>query len=104
LERPKRILIVCGTAIATSTVVAYKVGEILKKHGIKAEIKKELTSAAKVASRDADLIISTTQVPDVKVPVISGIPFITGMGIDKLEKEIIEKLQSIDNKNLKKEA
>jgi PTS system galactitol-specific IIB component len=104
LERPKRILIVCGTAIATSTVVAQKVEEILKKHHIKAEIKKQLTSAAKVASRDADLIISTTQVPDVSVPVISGIPFITGMGIDKLEKEIVEKLQSIDNKNLKKEA
>jgi PTS system galactitol-specific IIB component len=104
LERPKRILIVCGTAIATSTVVAHKVEELLKKHGIKAEIKKQLTSAAKQASRDADLIISTTQVPDVAIPVISGIPFITGMGVDKLEKEIIEKLQAIGQTNSKKEA
>jgi len=104
LERPKRILIVCGTAIATSTVVAHKVEELLKKHGIKAEIKKQLTSAAKQASRDADLIISTTQVPDVTVPVISGIPFITGMGVDKLEKQIIETLRSMDQTNLNKEA
>ena len=94
MNRPKRILIVCGTAIATSTVVAYKVGEILKKHGIKAELSRALTAAAKTASQNADLIIATTQVPDVNVPVISGIPFITGIGIDKVEKEIIEKLTS----------
>jgi PTS system galactitol-specific IIB component len=93
LTRKKRVLIVCGTAIATSTVVAYKVGEILKKHGIEADIRRALTSEAKTASRDADLIVATTQVPTVNVPVISGIPFITGIGMDKLEKEIVEKLQ-----------
>ena len=93
MTRPKRILIVCGTAIATSTVVAYKVGELLKKHGIKADVSRALTAAAKTASKNADLIIATTQVPTVDVPVLSGIPYITGIGIDKLEKEIIEKLK-----------
>ena len=68
-------------------------GEILKKHGIKADIRRALTSEAKTASRDADLIVATTQVQDVSVPVISGIPFLTGIGIDKIEKEIVEKLQ-----------
>jgi PTS system galactitol-specific IIB component len=87
------VLIVCGTAIATSTVVAIKVAEMLKKHGIQADIRRAMTSEAKTASREADLIIATTQVPDVSVPVISGIPFITGIGIDKIEKEIVEKLQ-----------
>lgn len=52
-----------------------------------------MTSEAKTASRDADLIISTTQVPDVKIPVLSGIPFITNVGADKLEQEIIAILQ-----------
>jgi len=93
LTRNKRVLIVCGTAIATSTVVAMKVGEILKKHGIQADIRRALTSEAKTASREVDLIVATTQVPDVGVPVISGIPFITGIGIDKVEKEIVEKLR-----------
>ena len=92
MTRPKRILIVCGTAIATSTVVAYKVGELLKKHGIKADLSRALTAAAKTASKNADLIIATTQVPSVNVPVLSGIPYITGIGVDKLEKDIIEKL------------
>lgn len=89
----KRILVVCGTAIATSTVVAIKLEEMLKKHGIQAEIRRAMTTEARTASREADLIVATTQVVDVSVPVISGIPFITGIGIDKLEKEIVEKLQ-----------
>lgn len=44
MTRKKRILIVCGTAIATSTVVAYKVEEFLKKHGIAADIRRAMTS------------------------------------------------------------
>ena len=92
--RKKRILIVCGTAIATSTVVAYKVEEFLKKRGIQAEIRRAMTSEAIAASKDVDLIIATTQVPDVKVPVISGIPYITGIGIANTEQEILKVLQS----------
>jgi PTS system galactitol-specific IIB component len=93
LTKKKRILVVCGTAIATSTVVAIKLEEMLKKHGIQAEIRRAMTTEARTASREADLIVATTQVVDVSVPVISGIPFITGIGLDKLEKEIVEKLQ-----------
>lgn len=48
-----------------------------------------MTSEAKTASRDADLIIATTQVQDVKIPVLNGIPFITNVGAEKLEQEII---------------
>lgn len=96
MGRVKRILIVCGTAIATSTLVATKVSDILKKHGIQAELRRAMTSEAKTASQDADLIVATTQVPDVGVPVISGIPFITGIGVDKVEQQIIETLRKIN--------
>ena len=87
--RKKRVLIVCGTAIATSTMVAYKVEEFLKKKGIPAEIRRAMTSESKTASKDVDLIISTTQVPGVDVPVLSGIPYITGVGVANLEQEIL---------------
>jgi PTS system galactitol-specific IIB component len=89
LIRKKRVLIVCGTAIATSTMVAYKVEEFLKKKGIPAEIRRAMTSESKTASKDVDLIISTTQVPGVDVPVLSGIPYITGVGVANLEQEIL---------------
>lgn len=89
----KRILIVCGTAIATSTVVAVKTEELLKREGIQAEIRRCMTSEAKTASKGVSLIISTTQVPDVDVPVLSGIPYITGIGVAKLEQDILQALK-----------
>lgn len=88
--RKKKILIVCGTAIATSTVVAHKVEAFLKKNGIPAEIRRAMTSEARTASRDVDLIIATTQVPGVTVPVLSGIPYITGMKTAELEEQILQ--------------
>ncbi len=91
--RPKRILIVCGTAIATSTMVAMKIEDLLRKNGVKAEIRRALTSEARTASMDVDLIVATTQVQDVSVPVISGIPFITGIGVDKVEEDILKRLR-----------
>lgn len=94
MTRRKRVLIVCGTAIATSTVVAMKVDELLKKHGISADIRRCMTSEAPTASKDVDLIVATTQVPQVAVPVISGIPFITGIGMDKVEQAILESLRT----------
>ncbi len=95
MTRKRKILIVCGTAIATSTVVALKVEELLKREGIAAELKRCMTSEAKSASKGVDLIISTTQVPDVDVTVLSGIPYITGINISKLEQEILEILKQL---------
>lgn len=89
MEKRKRILIVCGTGIATSTMVHSKLEALLKKNGIQADIRRAMTSEARNASRDVDLIIATTQVPDVKVPVLNGVPYITGIGIQKLEEEIL---------------
>lgn len=75
-------------------MVAMKVREFLEKHNIKAEVKQCMTSEAKTASRDADLIVATTQIVDVDIPVIDGIPIITGIGMDKVEDAIIDALRN----------
>ena len=92
MDRVKRILIVCGTGVATSTVVADKVGQLLRRTGIQAEIRRAITAQAGTASKDADLIIATTQVQDVSIPVVSGLPYITNVGVPKMEDEIISLL------------
>jgi PTS system galactitol-specific IIB component len=93
LIQRKKILIVCGTAIATSTVVAVKTEELLKREGIQADIRRCMTSESKTASKGVHLIIATTQVPDVDVPVLSGIPYLTGIGVAKLEQDILQALK-----------
>ena len=92
--RKKRVLIVCGSGIATSTMVAMKVEELLREHGIDAETRRCMTSEAKTAAKDADLIVATSQIVGVAIPVVNGIPFISGLGMDKVKQEIVDLLRS----------
>lgn len=92
VRRKKRILVVCGTSIATSTIVATKIEEIMKSHGIVAEIRRARTTEAQQASKDVDLVVSTTPLHGLDVPVLSGIPYLTGVGSEELTRQIIEML------------
>jgi PTS system galactitol-specific IIB component len=90
----KRILVACGTAIATSTVVANKIKELLAKKGI-TEVTIEQCKAAEAPSKAAnfDLIVTTTPVEDTgNTPVIRTVSFLSGVGVDKDIALIMEKL------------
>lgn len=90
----KRVAIVCGTGIATSTIVAEKVKKGLQKRGITADIFQckiiELASHA----ANIDLVVSTTFVNNkLSVPVISAINLITGIGEEEVLDQIAEHLR-----------
>ncbi len=90
---PKRILVACGTAIATSTVVANAIEESLKARGI--DVITRQCKAAEVAglAKDYDLIVTTTPVPtDHGVPVIQTLAFLTGIGKEDAIEQIIKAL------------
>lgn len=91
----KRVLIACGTAIATSTMVAYKVEELGKEIGVpvRAIQCKAAEIRSKVDSVKPVLIVATTQVPDLGIPVFNGVPFISGLGMDKLKADIAKVLK-----------
>lgn len=90
----KKILIVCGTGVATSTVVVTKVREYLASRGIAANIAQGKVMDLASGNVDADLVVATTEVPSsVTVPTVRAISLITGMGQDATLKEIEEKLQ-----------
>ncbi|MCR2045147.1 PTS sugar transporter subunit IIB [Anaerosalibacter massiliensis] len=89
----KKILVACGSGIATSTVVANKVKELLNSKGVDAHIQQ--CKAAEVPSLidGFDLLVTTTPIGDVgNVPVVRTISFISGIGIEKDIELIIEKL------------
>lgn len=90
----KKILVVCGTGVATSTVVVTKVREYLASRGIAANIAQGKVMDLASGNVDADLVVATTEVPSsVTVPTVRAISLITGMGQDATLKEIEEKLQ-----------
>lgn len=91
----KKLLIMCGTGIATSTVVVGKVKEWLKDKNLDSKVKVYQGKVAEEINRidDYDIVISTTLVPDkYKEKVINGLCLLTGIGKNemflRLENEI----------------
>jgi PTS system galactitol-specific IIB component len=93
--RARRVLIVCGTGIATSTVVAQKVKEYCEAQGIEVVVDQGKVMDILRGADDYDLVVSTTQVPSsVSVPSVNGLPFLTGVGVDQTLEEIKQMLRA----------
>jgi galactitol PTS system EIIB component len=78
----KRGLIVCGTGIATSTIVIEKLKRWLQTEGLKDQIElhQGKISESLTKQQDYDFIVSTTIVPDEMIDtVINGVPLLTGI-------------------------
>ena len=91
----KKLLIMCGTGVATSTVVTNKVKEWLKKENMDKEVKIIQSKVSDEVGRldEYDVVLSTTTVPErVKDKVIHGVPLLTGVNVDEMYKEIKDKL------------
>ena len=86
----KKILVACGTAIATSTVVARKIEEELAKRDISVQTTQCKASEVRSKLDGHDLVVTTTFVSDTgDVPVIQTVSFLTGLGIDADIEKII---------------
>ena len=85
----KRVLIVCGTGVATSTVVADKVRRHLESVGIPATVEQTKVTELHRGAAGYDVVVSTTQISnDLGVPVVKGLPFLTGVGVDAALAEV----------------
>ncbi len=88
----KRVLVACGTSIATATHAANAVLDIAKEAGIKVDVAqcKAAEIKFKMQTFPPDVVIAMTPVPDdLGVPVFSGVPFLSGVGLDQLKTDIL---------------
>lgn len=86
----KKIIVACGGAVATSTIASNHVMELCKKNGIDVEICQIRISEIE-SNLPADLIIPTSKVKkDYGVPLITGMPFVSGVGVEKTEQDILD--------------
>ena len=89
---PKRVLVSCGTAIATSTVVAKGIEEAMAERGIKVITRQCRAAEIRPLASDSDLIVTTTPLPeDLGVPVIQTLAFLTGIG----KEEVLDQIEEI---------
>lgn len=87
-----KIVVACGTAIATSTLVAIKLKELLGDRGINVHTTQCRVTEVPTYAAGADLVVSTAQIPfDIDIPIINGIPFLTGIGV----KEVIDNIENL---------
>lgn len=90
----KRVVVACGSGVATSQTVASKVNSMLEDAGINCTVEA-------VDIKSLDSIISTvdvyvTIVPGSRaydVPTVNGIAFLTGIGIDEEFEKLKEYLK-----------
>lgn len=91
----KRILLCCGSGIATSTAAASRLKTKLEDRGFGGQFETTQCKVNEVASKiaDYDIVVSTAVLTgEYSKPVVQGITFLTGMGVDKTVDEIISKL------------
>lgn len=92
----KKILVACGTAIATSTVVAKKIEKVCKENGVDCmTVQCKATEAvSKARTLKPDVIVGTCQIPgDPGVPVVNGRSFLTGISLQDTIDELLKILK-----------
>lgn len=88
----KKIVVACGSGIATSQTVASKINSMLEDDGMKANVESVDIKALENIINSVDIYV--TIVPGSETygkPTINGIKFLTGMGIEE-EYEKLKKL------------
>jgi PTS system galactitol-specific IIB component len=95
-----RILTICGSGIATSTVAAEKCRKMLSQRGLDVDVLEcnATDIAAKLATFRPHIVVPTTTISDSMMGGVKrfpGLPFITGIGTDKVVDDIAAYLKSI---------
>lgn len=94
-EGKKRILVACGTGGVTSKNIAMRIEKYLKEQNIPCTVGtcKVIEVRSMAESLHPDLFVSATQLPDTGIPTVKATAILTGVGVDKVYKEILEKLK-----------
>ncbi|GAB4074095.1 PTS sugar transporter subunit IIB [Barrientosiimonas marina] len=92
----KKMLIICGTGVATSTVVMEKLKDWLSGKDFADDVELHQGKVSDVNQNwdQYDALIATTIVPKhIQSEVIDGVPLLTGIGSDDVYEKIKERLQ-----------
>lgn len=95
-----RLLTICGSGIATSTVAAEKCRKLLKEKGFDVEVLEcnATDIAAKLTTFQPHVVVPTTTISDSMLGGVKrfpGLPFITGIGTEKVINDIAAYLKTM---------
>lgn len=88
----KRVLVLCGNGVATSTVASKKIQDHMASSGIRCEVVQakigELASYADKVDVIVLMALGASLPAGVNKPLIKGLPFMTGIGLQQTLDEI----------------
>lgn len=94
--RNVKIMVACGSGIATSMHVAVILREKLEEAKLYATIDGCSVNELPYRSGGYDIIVSTAQVPfEMKQAVFNAVPILTGIGEEKVIADILAKVREI---------
>ncbi|HEC33104.1 MAG TPA: hypothetical protein ENI37_00105 [Chloroflexi bacterium] len=95
-----RVLVFCCSGAATSTVVMEGVEAAAKKAGFDVDVWSTGMYEFQQSAEQADLVVSTGAMPkmsNTNKPVLTGLCYLTGIGIEAFEEQLIETLRQIQS-------
>ncbi|MDN6749113.1 MAG: PTS sugar transporter subunit IIB, partial [Staphylococcus equorum] len=85
----KKIIVACGSGVATSQTVASQLSKLLKERKITADVEAVDIKSLKHHVKNADAYVSIVKSKEeFDIPVFNGVAFLTGMGQEELQKII----------------
>lgn len=93
-RRVYKLAVVCGSGVASSAMIGYTVREKLAAKGVHVQVDTWQVKSIEPLIHNYDLIVSAVgKLPfETDIPVVSGMPFMSGIGEDKAIEEIARKL------------
>ncbi|WP_373899321.1 PTS sugar transporter subunit IIB [Haloimpatiens sp. FM7315] len=81
----KKIIVACGSGVATSQSVASKIQNMCEDEGLSVDVEAVDIKSLDSIIDQCDIYVSIvpTEGLDIKVPIINGIPFLTSLGLDE---------------------
>ncbi|MDN5342684.1 PTS sugar transporter subunit IIB [Oceanotoga sp. DSM 15011] len=90
----KKIVVACGSGVATSQTIASKIDSMLQDEGIKASVEAVDIKSLDNIIDQVDVYVKIVSGPtNYDIPTINGIPFLTGMGRDAEFEKLKEYLK-----------
>ena len=85
-----KIVIACGSGVATSTMIAAKVDDLLERLNVKAQVVQISLNEVESHLNGATMIVTAMGRLEVDsdVPVVVALPYITGLGGETTDAEI----------------
>lgn len=98
MAKEVKVLVACGSGVATSTIAQEEIKAIAKEAGVKIRLMKGTISEVPMKQKDVDVVFTTANYRNpLEKPYLSVFGLVSGIGKDATKKKVADLLQKIAN-------